>query len=656
MRPTPLQLALQQAIAHHQAGRFAAAYPLYQQIQRQGPAMFDGWHLGGLAAMQLGRLDDAASQLTRALVLMPKSAVCLMRLGVVRRMRGELVQAEQMLRRAAEIDPKLPEAWEHLAVVYDQSGRLAQALEAARTAARLKPDEQGAFSRVTQLIGRMQGLATALPLYQEATVRWPNVADTWKDLGSVQACLHEAEAALVSLGRALAIEPEFTAARLGMALALQESFCIPEAVAEYDAVLRAEPAHPEAGSARLLCLNYLDTISAESLREAHFAYGRAQIAGLATPPQARGRVSAEGRPLRVAVVSGDFRRHAVASFFEPLLAHPRPAGIEVWLYHDHTVVDEVSKRLQGLATQWRHIGGMANGAVETLLRADAPDVVIDLAGHTGLNRLPLYARRVAPVQISYLGYPNTTGLTAMDYRLTDALADPVGRTETLYTEQLVRYSPCAWTYMPPVDAPMPAPPPCASGALVTFGSFNNPAKLSGQTLRLWARILHAVPGSRLLLKGHGFDGATMRERIAARFTAAGVDASRVEMIDRTRSAQAHLELYARVDVALDPYPYHGTTTTCEALWMGRPVVTLAGGEHRSRVGVSLLTVCGHPEWVAASEDDYVGIAVDLAMDPARLFAIGQGLRDSIMAGALLDHAGQAMRFWEAVAGCSYETL
>jgi len=268
----------------------------------------------------------------------------------------------------------------------------------------------------------------------------------------------------------------------------------------------------------------------------------------------------------------------------------------------------------------------------------------------------LYARRVAPVQISYLGYPNTTGLTAMDYRLTDALADPVGRTEALYTEQLVRYSPCAWTYMPPVDAPMPAPPPCASGALVTFGSFNNPAKLSGQTLRLWARILHAVPGSRLLLKGHGFDGATMRERMAARFTAAGVDASRVEMIDRTRSAQAHLELYARVDVALDPYPYHGTTTTCEALWMGRPVVTLAGGEHRSRVGVSLLTVCGHPEWVAASEDDYVGIAVDLAMDPARLFAIGQGLRDSIMAGALLDHAGQAMRFWEAVAGCSYETL
>ena len=653
MRPTPLQLALQQAIAHHQAGRFAAAYPLYQQVQRKGPAMFDGWHLGGLAALQLGRLEEAASQLTRALALQPKSPVCLMRLGVVRRMRGELAQAEQVLRRAAELDPRLPEAWEHLAVVYDLSGRLPEALEAARAAARLKPDEQAAFSRVAQLVGRIQGLATSLPLLQEAVVRWPQVADTWKDLGTIQACLHEAEAALVSLDRALAIEPSFTAARLGRALALQESFCISEAVAEYEAVLRAEPAHPEAGSARLLCLNYLDTVSAEALREAHFAYGRSQVAGLPAPPVARAQVVPSGRPLRVAVVSGDFRRHAVASFFEPLLAHPRPAGIEVWLYHDHTVVDEVSRRLQGLATQWRHIAGQPNGAVEALLRSDAPDVLIDLAGHTGLNRLPLYARRVAPVQISYLGYPNTTGLTAMDYRLTDEWADPVGRTEDLHTEQLVRYAPCAWAYQPPVDAPAPALPPCASGAPVTFGSFNNPAKLSGQTLRLWARVLQAVPGSRLLLKGHGFDGAGMRDRLAVRFAAVGVDSSRVEMIDRTRSALAHLELYSRVDVALDPYPYHGTTTTCEALWMGRPVVTLTGGEHRSRVGVSLLNACGHPEWAAASEDDYVRIAAGLALDPAGLAASGQALRERMVGGPLLAHADQAARFWTAVAGCAH---
>jgi predicted O-linked N-acetylglucosamine transferase (SPINDLY family) len=655
MRPTPLQLALQQAIAHHQAGRFAAAYALYQQVQRKGPALFDGWHLGGLAALQLGRLEESVSHLERARVLQPKSAVCHMRLGVARRMRGELAQAEQVLRRAAELDPRLPESWEHLAVVYDLSGRLPQALEAAQVAARLKPDDQAAFSRVAQLLGRMQGWATALPLLQEAVVRWPRVADTWKDLGTVQACLHEAEAALVSLDRALALEPGFTAARLGRALALQESFCIPEAVAEYEEVLRAEPAHPEAGSARLLCLNYLDTVTAEVLRDAHFGYGRAQVAGLPVPPVGRAPVLADGRPLRVAVVSGDFRRHAVASFFEPLLAHPRAAGIEVWLYHDHAVVDEVSRRLQGLASQWRHMGGLANGAVEALLRSDAPDVLIDLAGHTGLNRLPLYARRVAPVQIAYLGYPNTTGLAAMDYRFTDAFADPVGQTDAYYTEQLIRYAPCAWTYQPPADAPAPALPPCASGAPVTFGSFNNPAKLNGQTLRLWARVLQAVPGSRLLLKGHGFDGTGLREQLAARFAAVGVERSRLEMMDRTRSSQAHLELYARVDVALDPYPYHGTTTTCEALWMGRPLVTLAGDEHRSRVGVSLLNACGHPEWIAATESDYVKIAADLARNPEGLTTLAQGLRSHLTAGPLLGHADQAARFWGAVAACAHGT-
>ena len=652
MPPSPHQQALQQAITHHQAGRFAAAYPLYQQVQSKVPTAFDAWHLGGLAALQLGRLDDAVRQLIRALALQPKSAVCLMRLGVVRRMRGELELAAQVLQRATAIDPKLPEAWEHLAVVHDQCGRLPQALAAAQAAAKLKPDDPTAFSRVAQLVGRIQGLSASLPLLQEAVVRWPQVADVWKDLGTVQACLHEADAALVSLERALAIEPGFTAARLGRALALQESFCIPEAAAEYEAVLRAEPAHPEAGSARLLCLNYLDTISAEALREAHFAYGRAQIAGLATPPAPRGKVALAGRPLRVAVVSGDFRRHAVASFFEPLLAHPRPAGIEVWLYHDHTIVDEVSRRLEGLAARWRQIGGLAAGAVEALLRADAPDVLIDLAGHTGLNRLPLYARRIAPVQIAYLGYPNTTGLAAMDFRLTDESADPVWSTETLNTEKLVRFSPCAWTYQPPVDAPLPAPPPCAGGAPVTFGSFNNPAKLSGQTVRLWARVLQAVPGSRLLLKGHGFDGAGLRERFAQRFVEAGIARERLELIDRTRSALAHLELYSRVDVALDPFPYHGTTTTCEALWMGRPVVTLAGGEHRSRVGVSLLAACGHTEWAAVSEDEYVRIAAGLAADPAGLAAYGQELRGRLAAGPLLDHAGQAVRFWTAVAGCA----
>jgi protein O-GlcNAc transferase len=654
MRPAPFQPILQQALAHHQAGRVAVAYPLYQQVQRVAAGCFDGWHLGGLAALQLGRLDEAARQLTRALALQPKSALCLLRLGITRRMQGQLEPAAQLLRRALDADPKLPEAWEHLAVVHDQSGRPAEALEAARRAAALKPEDHAAFSRVAHLVSRQQGLAAALPLLEEAARRWPASADAWKDLGTVLAGLHEAAPALAALDRALAIEPGLLSARLGRALARQEAFRIPEAVADYEAVLRENPAHAEAGSARLLCLNYLDTTTPGELRDAHFAYGRAQAAALASPPAILPPAVVRDRPLRVAVVSADFRRHAVASFFEPLLEFVDRSAAEIRLYHDHPLVDDVSRRLQSLAAHWRHVAGLSHPALETLLRADAPDVLIDLAGHTGVNRLPVYARRVAPVQINYLGYPNTTGLETMDYRFTDALADPEGATDAWHTERLVRFSPCAWAYRPPADAPDVAPPPCAGPGRppVTFGSFNNPAKMGPRTFRLWARVLAAVPGSRLLLKGHGLDHPGLRAEIGRRFADAGGDAGRLEMIDRTPSARAHLELYSRVDAALDAFPYHGTTTTCEALWMGRPVVTLAGCEHRGRVGVSLLSACGRAAWAAASEDDYVRIAAGLVADPAALAAEASGLRAALAAGPLLDHAAQAARFWSAVRACA----
>jgi len=342
----------------------------------------------------------------------------------------------------------------------------------------------------------------------------------------------------------------------------------------------------------------------------------------------------------------------VASFLEPLLAHAPVGAVEVWLYHDHAVVDDVSERLKTLGARWRNFAGQPHAAVESAILADAPDVLIELAGHTGSNRLPLLAHRVAPVQISYLGYPNTTGLSAMDFRFTDGIVDPPGAADGRHSEKLVRFAPCAWTYQPRTDAPGTE---IAGGRAFTFGSFNNPAKLSGRILRVWARVLRAVPGSRLLLKGHGLDAPRMREDFAARFADAGGDPAQLDMLDRVPTARAHLELYARVDVALDPFPYHGTTTTCEALWMGRPVVTLAGDDHRSRVGVSLLNAVGHPEWIARDEADYVDIAVRLAADPVRLSAIARGLRDDFTRGPLLDHAAQAGHFWRAVQACADNT-
>ena len=233
----------------------------------------------------------------------------------------------------------------------------------------------------------------------------------------------------------------------------------------------------------------------------------------------------------------------------------------------------------------------------------------------------------------------------MDYRFVDPITDPVGEAEAFHTEQLVRYAPTAWSYQAPLDAPEPAPVPALSGAPLTFGCFNNFAK------RAWAQLLARVPNSRLLLKGHGLDEPELAAALRGRLAILGVEIDRIELLGRTVAVNAHLALYARVDVALDTFPYHGTTTTCEALWMGVPVVTLAGDRHAARVGVSLLTSLGRTEWIARDWAAYVSIAATLAQDVAGRVACRSSLRGEMRGSVLMDHTGQAGRFGAAVRAC-----
>lgn len=649
--PNPAVL-LKQALTHHQAGRFAPATTLYAQARQLAPQSFDAWHLGGLALYQAGRADEAIPLLARAVQLSPRSALAYFRLGVARAARGELETAVAAVQKAVELDPKLADAWEHLSLLRQRSGQLAEALAAAVRAAELKPGSAAAFGRVATLTVELRGMNVAHSLFAEATRRWPEDATAWLNHGIALATLHEPDDALVALDRALALDCKLNLARVGRGLALQEAFRVREALASYEEALGQEPRHAEAGSARLMCLNYLHESTAESLFAAHVGYGRVQAVAkpaVLPPREAKG-------PLRVAVLSQDFRRHAVAAFFEPLLDHFEAAELEPWLYHDHAMVDEVSARLQAKSKRWRHVAGLSGEQVEAVLRADAPDVLVDLSGHTGRNRLPLFARRLAPVQITYLGYPNTTGLAEMDYRFTDALADPVGMTDAFYTEKLVRFAPCAWSFLPPKNAPEIHIPEAAldPGRPVVFGSFNNPAKLSDFTLRLWAEVLAATPGARLLLKGHGLETTARKREMEQRCRAAGMDVARLDLLGRTMGAGDHLDLYKRMDIALDPFPYHGTTTTCEALWMGRAVVSLIGNEHRSRVGASLLNAAGHPEWAVASASDYVRVATALAADRSALAGLARVLRSQLMGGPLFDHAGQAKAFAQAVRACHEE--
>jgi predicted O-linked N-acetylglucosamine transferase (SPINDLY family) len=263
-----------------------------------------------------------------------------------------------------------------------------------------------------------------------------------------------------------------------------------------------------------------------------------------------------------------------------------------------------------------------------------------------MNRLPLLARGLAPVQISYLGYPNTTGVPEITHRFVDEITDPTGEADAFALEKLIRFSPCAWTYEAPDDAPSPAMP--EEGSPVTFGSFNNFLKVTDETLAVWSKILSQVPESRLLIKSVYLEDSEVRKNIVERLSAAGIPHERVEISGLLASTQDHLATYNRVDVALDTFPYNGTTTTCEALWMGVPVVSLIGDRHAARVGLSLLTAIGHAEWAAENEADYIEKAVALANDRTRRGTLRESLRGEVAGSILCDHAGQAARFETAL--------
>jgi predicted O-linked N-acetylglucosamine transferase (SPINDLY family) len=313
------------------------------------------------------------------------------------------------------------------------------------------------------------------------------------------------------------------------------------------------------------------------------------------------------RRLRIGHVSADFRDHPVARFLEPLIAHRDTAAFEIIAYSSVENPDEVTTSLRSRFDNWHDVAALNAGQLAELIRSHQIDILIDLAGHTSGGRLETFARKPAPVQMTYLGYPDTTGLTAIDYRITDALADPPGA-ESRHTEQLARVEGCFLCY----PWPQTEPPRRATHGPITFASFNNLAKISPTTIRLWRDVLAAVPSSRMLIKTTSLGDAPTRAVVAERFARLGLPLERVELLGPAPTQPEHLATYARVTVALDTFPYNGTTTTCEALSMGVPVVSLFGEHHASRVGLSLLTACGLAAWATDDPKRFVEIAARLA--------------------------------------------
>jgi len=399
-------------------------------------------------------------------------------------------------------------------------------------------------------------------------------------------------------------------------------------------IIKLRPDHVTAHSALLYSLNYLSGYKPGYRFSEHIRWAEMHAPVSLVPVSYRNNRTSDRR-LRVGYVSPNFYMHSVAYFLQPLLARHSRKVVDIFCYANMESYDDKTKELAQLADHWRDIKKLDDSEVARLVASDEIDILVDLAGHSADNRLGVFSLKPAPVQVTYIGYPATTGMLAMDYRFTDDLADPPGKTEHLHTETLVRIPGGFLCYQPPAVGEV-APLPSVDKGYITFGSFNNLAKVSETVVELWSRLLKKVPGSRLLLKSKSLKYEEIQKDLYQLFAAHGIDSTQVEMTGWAGNMKAHLDLYSQVDIALDTFPYNGTTTTCEALYMGVPVVTLAGQEHVSRVGISLLTHAGLADFVAGSEDAYIELATSWASNIQALATLRKQLRARVSESSLCD--------------------
>ncbi len=626
------------AQAHH-AGRLGEAQTLYRQILAADPGHVEALHQLGLLAYQAARPDVAETLFQRAIGLDGSNPVFHSNLGLVLQAQGKLDQAVEAYQRGLALRSGDYVALFNLGGALLQQGDLDEAEKAFRKSLALKPDLDGAWVNLGYALRHQGRLDEAVTAYEKAVALNPNLPDAHYNLGSTLLDQNRLKEAAAAFRRTIALKPDFVQAHINLGNVLLNQGKPAEAEAVYRRALALQPELANARDNLTMGLNYRSDLTPEAVFEAHRHWG----ARYPAPPAPPARDRDPDRRLKVGYVSGDFRHHAVASFLEPLLkAHDRTA-VEVFCYAETPHPDAVTDRLKALADHWLFTVGMSDPDVAARIAADRIDILIDLAGYTEHNRLPVFALKPAPVQATWLGYPNTTGIRAIDYRLVDPITDPAGA-DAFATEKLVRMQEGFLCYAPPADVPEPAPSPHLAGGFVTFGSFNNPSKLSDAALPVWAAVLAAVPGSKLLLKGRAFEDAESRALFEAAFAAHGVTADRLILRPIIREPAGHLAAYADIDIGLDPFPYNGTTTTFEAVSMGVPVITLSGRSHAGRVGASLLTRLGLADLVAEDANQYIEIAARLAADSARLAQLRGTLRPLLLASPLCDAPAFARRF------------
>lgn len=625
-----IQPMLQTARQHHQAGRLDQAEELYRRILAEQPDHAEVLFLLGLLHYQLNRFRPAADCFQRAAELNPALTGVFYNLGLSQSALGETHAAIASYRKAISLKPDYPQALNGLANLLRATGQIAEAIAVYRKSLEFRPENPSVWSNLGIALQADGQSDAAIAAFEKALSLDPNLAEVHSNLGNVLWNQGKLVPAAVACQQAIRLRPELSEPHNNLGNILRDMGRMEESVTEYHQAVALAPQDAGVHSNYIYAQHYYFDGKPKTLFQQHVIWNdrHGKALGVKIVPHANDRNS--GRTLRIGYASSDFRRHSVAYFLEKLFGHHDPEQVELFAYSDVVKEDDFTRNFQGMVRHWRAIRGIGDDPVAQQIRNDRIDILVDLAGHTAGNRLLVFAQKPAPIQVTYCGYPDTTGLATMDYRLTDVHADPIGASDSLATERLVRLSDCFLCYSPPADSPAPE----RAARQITFGSFNNIAKISPLTVRLWAEILQGAPRSRLIIKNMSLGEGQIAQGLLARFADCGIAAERIELQGPRAGLAEHLAIYNQIDVALDTFPYHGTATTCESLWMGVPVVTLAGAIHASRVGMSLLNAVGLIHLIAQNPQQYVDIAVANASENSTQSRTA--LRRRMLASPLMD--------------------
>lgn len=633
--------ALAVALEHHQAGRLPEAEQIYRQILAADSQQADAWHWLGVLTLQMEQYPQAAEYIGRAVQLNPCMPVAYSNLGRVHRALGRIDEAVSSFRHALDLQPAYALAWNELGNTWAQQRRFAEAADCFHRTLEIAPSFAEAHCNLGSACHELEKLDEATQHFRKALELKPEMPEAHSNLGATLRDQRKLDESVACCLRALELKPDFAEAHSNLGSALQEQGKLDEALVCFQRALALKPDFMRAHGSLLYTLQYRAGVTLADLAAAHADYARRHAEPLRVlwKPHANGRDPE--RRLRIGFSSPDLGRHPVGDFLIRTLEHLDRDQVEIAIYSDRKTLDERVARFQAAADDWHNVVGWHDDRLAERVRADQIDILFDLAGHTG-TRLLMFACKPAPIQITWIGYEGTTGLSAMDYILADRHEIP-REAEPFYTERVLRMPDGYVCYEPPQDAPPVNALPTLDRGHVTLGCFNNPAKITAQVIEVWARILRRLPAARLVLKFSGMTDEFAMQKIGGGFAALGIDLGRLDFLDFSPYGE-HLFDYRRIDLALDPFPFCGGATTCEALWMGVPVVTCPGQTFAGRHSLSYLSNVGLTETTAGDLDDYVARTVALASDLPRLAEIRANLRPQMAASPLCDGPRFAKNF------------